>query len=71
MPLVLLERSWWAGFNWIYFGIQNVRKIFDFELISAIEKIQINSKKSGFAKEKSVEDVIKLEPMAHATLQQP
>ncbi len=31
-------------------------------------KIQINSKKLGFEKEKSVEDVVTLGPKAHATL---
>jgi hypothetical protein len=31
-------------------------------------KIQINSKKPGFGKEKSVEDVVTLGPMAQATL---
>jgi hypothetical protein len=39
VPLVLLERSWWAGFNGIYFvkfGFQNVGDI-DFEVISAAE----------------------------------
>jgi hypothetical protein len=39
LPLVLLERSWWAGFNGIClvrFGIQNVGDI-DLKMISAAE----------------------------------
>jgi hypothetical protein len=47
VPLVLLERSWWAGFNGIKIWIQNVGDI----LISKwflLLKIQINSKKPSF-----------------------
>jgi hypothetical protein len=49
VPLVLLERSWWAGFNEIYlvrFGFRMwERLIFKWFLWL---KIQINSKKPGF-----------------------
>jgi hypothetical protein len=70
MPLVLLERSWWGGFNGIYlvrfaFRMWEILLIFKWFLLL---KIQINSKKSGFGKEKSVEDVITCVPMAQATL---
>ncbi len=57
---VLLERSWWTGFNGIYlvtFGIQNVGEILIFNWFL---KIQINSKKPRFWKEKSVEDMVTL-----------
>jgi hypothetical protein len=62
MPLVLLERSWWAGFNGIYL----VRFGFRMWEILIVKwflplKIQINSKKPGFGREKSVENVVTLE----------
>jgi hypothetical protein len=69
VSLVLLERSWWARFNGIYL----VR--FEFRmweiLISKwflLLKIQINSKKNRFWKEKSVEGVVTLGPTAQTTL---
>jgi hypothetical protein len=40
----------------------------DFNVISTTEKIQINSKKPGFARKKSVEDAVTHGPMAQATL---
>jgi hypothetical protein len=49
VPLVLLERSWWAGFNGIYlvrFGIR-IWEILIFKRFLLL-KIQINSKKPGF-----------------------
>ncbi len=57
MPFfVLLERSWWAGFNGISFGkiwIQNVRYI-EFKMISATENSN-KFQKTRFWKEKSVQ----------------
>ncbi len=52
MPLVLLERSWWTGFN----GIHLVRfrfkmwEILIFKWFLLLLKIQINSKKPGFGR---------------------
>jgi hypothetical protein len=51
VPLVLLERSWWAGFNGIYlvrfgFGMLKILILKWFLLL----KIQINSKKPGFGR---------------------
>jgi hypothetical protein len=51
VPLVLLERSWWAGFNRIYlvrFGFR-MWEILIFKWFLPL-KIQINSKKPGFGK---------------------
>jgi hypothetical protein len=63
VPLVLLERSWWAGFKGIYLVRFGFRKweilIFKWFLLL---KIQINSKKTRFWKEKSVEDMGTLGP---------
>ncbi len=67
--LVLLERSWWVGFNGIYlvrFGFR-MSQIMIFKWFLPL-KIQINSKKPRFWKEKSVEDVVTLGPTAQATL---
>jgi hypothetical protein len=61
VPLVLLERSWWAGFNGIYlvrFGFR-MWEILIFKWFLLL-KIQIN-KKTRFWKEKSVENVVTLE----------
>ncbi len=47
VPLILLERSWWAGFNGIYlvrFGFWMIFKWF------LPLKIQINSQKPGFGR---------------------
>jgi hypothetical protein len=69
VPLVLLERSWWAGFNGIYlvrFGFR-MGEILIFKWFTSL-KIQINSKKPGFGRKKSVEDVVTLGPTAQATL---
>jgi hypothetical protein len=49
VPLVMLERSWWAGFNGIYlvrFGFR-MWEILDFMWIQPL-KIQTNSKKPVF-----------------------
>jgi hypothetical protein len=70
VPLVLLERSWWAGFNGIYlvrFGFRMWEMlIFNWFVLL---KIQINSKKTRFfGRKNSVEDVVTLGPMAQAKL---
>ncbi len=69
MPLVLLERSWWAGLNGIYLVIFGFRmwEILIFKWFLPLE-IQINSKKPGFWKEKPVEDVVTLGPTPQAAL---
>jgi hypothetical protein len=54
LPLMLLERSWWARFNGIEFGMWGILILKWFLLL----KIQINSK---FWKEKSIENVVTLE----------
>ncbi len=61
MPLVLLERTWWARIYWNLFGkiwIQNVGDI-DFQMISAAENSN-KFQKTRFwkEKEKSVEDMV-------------
>ncbi len=51
VPLVLLERSWWAGSNGIYlirFGFR-MWEILIFKWFLS-QKIQINSKKPGFGR---------------------
>ncbi len=51
VPLVLLERSWWAGFNGIYlvrFGFR-MWEILILKWFLPL-KIQINSKKPGFGR---------------------
>jgi hypothetical protein len=51
VPLVLVERSWWAGFNGIYlvrFGFR-MWEILIFRWFLPL-KIQINSKKPGFGR---------------------
>ncbi len=69
VTLVLLERSWWEKFNGIYLVRLGLRmwEILILKWFLPL-KIQINSKKPGFGKEKSVEDVVTLGPMAQATL---
>jgi len=65
VTLVLLERSWWAGFNGIYlvrFGFRILILKWFLPL-----KIQINSKKTRFWKEKSVDNVVTLGPPAEGT----
>ncbi len=69
VPLVLLERSWWAGFNAIYlvrlgFKMWEVLKFNWFFALENSNKFQ----KARFWKEKSVEDVVTLGPPAQATL---
>ncbi len=69
VPLVLLERSWWAGFKGIYLVRFEFRmwEILILKVISAAE----NSNKfqnTRFWKEKSVEVVITLGQTAQATL---
>ncbi len=55
VPLVLLERSWWAGFNGIFLVIFGFRWWETFILNwFLLLKIQINSKRTRFWKEKSV-----------------
>jgi hypothetical protein len=69
VSLVLMERSWWAGFNRIClvrFGFRMWERL-NFKWFLPL-KIQINSKKPGFWKEKSVEDVVTLGPTALLTL---
>ncbi len=51
VPLVLLERSWWAGFNEIY--LVRIRfKTWEILILKwfLLLKIQINSKKPGFGR---------------------
>jgi hypothetical protein len=69
VPLVLLERSWWAGVNGIYlvrFGFRMWEILICkwFLLLKNSNKFQ----KIKFWKEKSVEDVVTLGPTAQATL---
>jgi hypothetical protein len=67
VPLVFLERSWWAGFNGIYlvrFGFR-MWEILILKWFLPL-KIQINSKTPVFGKEKSVEDVVTLGLTARA-----
>ncbi len=68
-PLLLLERSWWAGFNGIYVVRFPFRmwEILIFKSFLPL-KIQINSQKTRLWKEKSVEDVVTLGWTAQATL---
>ncbi len=69
VPSVLLERSRWAGFNGIYlvrFGFRIWEIIISKWFLPL--KIQINTKKTRFWKEKSVEDMVTLGPTAQATL---
>ncbi len=56
VPLVLLERSWWAGFNGIYlvrFGFR-MWEILIFKQFLSL-KIQINSQKPSFERKKGWE----------------
>jgi hypothetical protein len=64
VPLLLLERSRWTGFNEIYlvkFGFR-MWEILIFKWFLQL-KIQINSKKTRFWKEKSAENVVTLESL--------
>jgi len=69
VPLVLLGRSWWVGFNGIYsvrFGFRMwERLIFEWFLLL---KIQIIFLKTRFWKEKSVENVVTLGPTTQVAL---
>jgi len=59
VPLMLLERFWWAGLTGIYlvrFGFR-MWEILILKWFLAL-KIQINSQKTRFWKEKSVENVV-------------
>ncbi len=68
VPLVLVERSQWAGFNGIYLvRLDSECGRFDFEMISAAEN-SIKFQKTRFWKEKSVEDEFTFGPTAQATL---
>jgi hypothetical protein len=62
VPLVLVERSWWAGFNGIYllrFGFKMWETvIFKWFLLL---NFLLNSQKIRFWKEKSVENVVTFE----------
>jgi hypothetical protein len=65
VPLVLLERSWWAGFNGIYlvrFGF----RMWEILILKWFlpPKIQNKFQKTRFWKEKSVEDEVTLGPTA-------
>ncbi len=56
VPLVLLERSWWAGFNGIYlvrFGF----RMWEILILKwfLLLKIQIKSKKPGFGRKNQLE----------------
>jgi hypothetical protein len=67
--LVLLERSWWAGFNGIYlirFGF----RMWEILILKWFLPVERSNKfqKTRFEKEKSVEDVVTLGPTAQATL---
>jgi hypothetical protein len=68
VPLVLSERSWWAGFNGIHlvrFGFR-MWEILIFKWLFPAENSN-KSQKTGFWKEKSVEDVVTLGPTTQAT----
>jgi hypothetical protein len=69
VPLVWLERSWWAGFNGIYLVIFGFRmwEILILKWFSAAKNSN-KFQKTRFLKEKSIEDVVTLGPMAQATL---
>ncbi len=71
MPLVLLQRAClMSRIEWNLFGkvrIQNVGDI-DFEVIISAAENSNKFQKTRFWKEKSVEDVVTLGPMAEATL---
>jgi hypothetical protein len=65
VPLVLLERSWWEGFNGIYlvrFGF----KMWDISIFKWFLPliIQINSQKTRFWKENLIENVVTFEGLA-------
>jgi len=69
VPLVLLERSWWAGYNEIYlvrFGF----RMWEILILKWFlpPKIQNKFQKTRFWKEKSVEDEVTLGPTAQVTL---
>jgi hypothetical protein len=68
VPLVLLERSWWAGFNGVYLVRFGFRR---WEILILkwflLPKIQMNSKKPGFGRKNSVEGVVTLGPSAQAS----
>ncbi len=69
VPLALLERSWWAGFNGIYlvwFGF-TMWEILILKWFLLLE-IQINSQKTDFGRKNQFEDLVTLGPMAQATL---
>ncbi len=69
MPFGVVGKILMSRIEWNLFGkiwIQNVGDI-DFEVFLPL-KIQINSQKTRFWKEKSVEDVVTLGPTAQATL---
>ncbi len=62
VPLVLSKRSWWAGFNGIYlvkFGFK-MWEILIFKVIFVAENSN-KFQKTRFWKEKSIEDLVKLE----------
>jgi hypothetical protein len=80
--LVLLETSWWAGFNEIYlvrfefrmweilifkWFLQFLEKYLKFLKNLAENSIE-NSKKPGFGRKNQFEDVVTLGPTAQATL---
>jgi hypothetical protein len=70
--LELFERSWWAGFNGIYlvrFGFRMWEILISKWFLPL--KIQINFKKPGFERKKSVEDKFTLGSTKQATLVRP
>jgi len=69
VPLVLLERSQRARFNGIYLVIFGFRT-WEILFLLVIFVVEISNKfqKPRFWKEKSVEDMVTLGPMAQASL---
>jgi len=68
VPLLFLERSWWAGFNGIYWVGFGFRMWENWFLSDFCPWNSNKFQKTRFWKEKSVEDVVTLGPMAQATL---
>ncbi len=60
LPLVLLERSQWVGFNGIYFVSSGLRmwEISKFKWLKFSLQIQINYKKPKFGRKFSIENVV-------------
>jgi hypothetical protein len=58
VPLVLLERSWWAGFNGIYLDSECGRYLIFMRFLPL--KIHINSKKPGFERKNQLRTCLHL-----------